>query len=218
MNWIEKIAKLDLSKNDYSQYGESTIAKFIFENIGVTNKYFVDIGAGGAGRNLSNTKLLTLEGWTGLSFDMDGSEGTIKEFIKPDNICHLLHKNVCPYQFDFLSVDIDSFDYDVIDEVLNDFVPRVICAEFNGTLNPNIPVKLQYEDGYTWDGTNKYGFSFLAGINLFAKHGYNVILNHKETNLFAIESSLLPDGLEYHIKAKQTLYHPVNPNAIFVNV
>lgn len=217
MNWIEGLSKLDLKANKYSQYGEELIIKSVFDNIGFTNKYFIDIGAGGAGRNLSNTKLLTISGWTGLSFDMDGSEGTITEFITPNNICQILKNNICPNEFDFLSVDIDSFDYDVIDNVLKEYRPRLVCAEFNGTLDPKSSVKLQYEEGYTWDSTNKYGFSFGAGVKLFAKHGYTVIFNCKETNIFAVKSSLLPDKVA-PVTAAQCMYHPINKEAIFINV
>lgn len=217
MSWIDGLKNLNLKQNKYSQFGEELVIKSIFENISTTDKFFVDIGAGGAGRNLSNTRLLKEEGWTGLAFDMDGSEGTIKEFITPDNICGILMDNGLQKHFDFLSVDIDSFDYDVIDNALYQYVPRVVCAEFNGTLDPLSKVKLQYEEGYTWDGTNKYGFSFSAGVELFRKHGYEVIFKSKETNMIAVLTSLLPKNRPI-VRAKRNLYHPINPNAIFVNV
>lgn len=219
MNWIKDLPKLDLSKNKYSQYGEEIILKNIFENIKIKHQYLVDIGAGGAGKGLSNSRYFLENDWNGLLFDMDGSgENIIKEFIKPNNIVQLLSKHKCPKEFDLLSVDIDSFDYDVIDNVLSKYTPRVVCAEFNGTLDPNKAVKLQYEDGYIWDETNKYGFSFAAGIKLFEKHGYTVVLNHKETNLFAIHKSELPKDFKINITAKQNIYHRVNTNAIFIEV
>lgn len=215
-NWINEIKDLDFTKNRYSQYGEEVIIKHILQNIGITKNFFVDVGAGGAGRNLSNTKLLLEQGFKGLSFDTDGSVGTIKEFIKPDNIVNLLSGHGCPYIFSFLSVDIDSFDYDVIENILKNFVPVLVCAEFNGTLNPESCVKLKYEDGYTWDGTNKYGFSFGAGVKLFSKYGYKVIYSHKDTNMFAVHESFLLDHVDFEApKAKQNIYHPVNPKAVF---
>jgi hypothetical protein len=217
MEWIAKLPKLNLSKNKYSQYGEEIIIEHIFEKIGCNDNYFVDIGAGGAGRNLSNTKLLTEKGWKGLSFDMDGSEGTIKRFITPDNIVGLLNHYKCPKYFEFLSVDLDSFDYDIIDRVLHFYKPDVICAEYNATLNPDVPVKLEYEEGYTWDNTNKYGFSWSAGLKLFERHGYTVVMNHSDTNIFAIKSDIIPD-VEIKLKAVQNIYHPINPNAKFIPV
>jgi len=212
-NWTKQLSTLDLSGKKFSQFGEEVIARFIFDHIGTTNKFLVDIGAGGG---FSNNKEFLDAGWSGLRFDKDGTT-TIQEFIKPDNICQLLKKYECPADFDFLSVDIDSFDYDVIDNVLKEHKPRVVCAEFNGTLEPAIPVKLQYEEGYTWDNTNKYGFSFSAGVKLFNQHDYTVILNLKETNIFAVRSELLPSG-EYIVTAKRNVYHPINSKAVFVNV
>jgi len=214
MNWIDQLPKLDLSQRKYSQYGEDLIAKFIFEQIGATNRFLVDIGAGGG---YSNSKEFIDSGWGALRFDKEDGAG-IKEFITPHNICALLKEYNCPKEFDFLSVDIDSFDYDVIDNVLKLYQPRVVCAEFNGTLDPNSCVKLKYEEGYTWDGTNRYGFSFGAGIKLFGKHGYTVIFNCKDTNIFAVKSDILPDGYQPKVKATRNIYHPVNKSAVFINV
>lgn len=217
MDWIKKLSSIDLTESKFSQYGEDVIIKRIFENINPKINFFVDIGAGGAGKGLSNTKLLKECGWSGLSFDMDGSDGLIKEFITPFNICSVLKKYECPTNFDFLSVDLDSFDYDIIESLLREYKPVLICAEYNATIPPDVPVKLEYEEGYTWDGTNKYGFSFSAGVKLFEKFGYTVILSHADTNMFAIKTELLK-GFKPEIKAKQNVYHPININAKFITV
>lgn len=219
MEWIKELPKLKLAGNKHSQYGEEVVTQYILDNIGMENKFLVDVGAGGAGKNLSNSKVFLDNGWKGLLFDMDGSgENIIQQFIKPDNILKLLMDHNCPQEFDFLSVDLDSCDYEIIDNVLSVFAPRLICAEFNATLDPSVPVKLQYEDGYTWDGTNKYGFSFSAGVKLFAKHGYTVVHNHKDTNLFAVRNDLLAEELRLNVvvPARKNVYHAINPLAIFI--
>lgn len=218
MEW-KRLSELNLSGNKHSQYGEEVVAQYIFSYIGINKRFLVDIGAGGAGKNLSNSRTFLNGGWKGLLFDMDGSgNNIIKEFIKPDNIVSLLRKHSCPKQFDFLSVDIDSFDFDVIDNVLAYFSPSLVCAEFNATLDPELCVKLKYEEGYTWDGSNKYGFSFSAGVKLFAKHGYTVVHNHKDTNLFAVRNDLLPEEMRNNVEVlgKKNVYHAINPEAIFV--
>lgn len=219
-HWAENIENAQLGEHEasYSQYGEDLIADYIFNKIGTTNNFLVDIGAGGAGRNLSNSHFFLIRGWDGLCFDMDGTEGTIKEFIKPDNIVVLLKKHKCPTDYDFLSLDIDSFDYDVLESILKHYTPRLICVEFNGTLDPLLKVKLKYEDGYTWDGTNKYGFSLGAGIDLLQKSGYRAVLNHKETNIFAVRADLLPDGFVKKVNGIKTMYHRFNPNAEWVKI
>lgn len=229
MEWIKKISTLDLSGNKHSQFGEEVIVQYILDNIdkleqpyslSFKKRFLVDIGAGGAGRNLSNSKVFMDSGvWEGLLFDMDGSGGNIiNEFIKPENIVPLLKHHSCPKEFHFLSVDLDSCDYEIIDNVLSEYAPRLVCAEFNGTLDPNIPVKLQYEEGYTWDETNKYGFSFSAGVKLFAKHFYTVIFNHENTNMFAVRNDLLSEDVIKNIKvvAQKNVYHAINPKAVFI--
>lgn len=220
-HWTERIESLDLSGNKYSQFGEEVIVQFIMDEtlLCLPPNFLVDIGAGGAQRGLSNSRRFIEEGWKGLLFDMDGSEGTIKEFITPFNIVSLLKNHNCPQKFDFLNVDIDSFDYDVIDAILSSgYLPYIICAEFNGTLEPESRVKLAYEEGYTWDGSNKYGFSLGAGIYLFEKYGYKVIFNQQETNIFAVNSKVLPEGFNKEIKGVKSDYHWFNKNAKWVGV
>lgn len=220
--WLKTLKDIDLTHTRYGQYGEDLIIDFIFDKIGTTNRFFVDIGAGAYGSGeMSNTKQLILNGWTGLAFDMDehGNDHIIKEFVTPFNVVGLLQKHNCPLVFDFLNLDIDSFDYDVLESVLGTFKPTLVCTEYNATLPVNSVVKLQYEEGYSWKGSNKYGFSFGAGMHLFKKYGYTVVMNHVNSNLFAVHNSILPD--EFHnnleIEAEQTMYHAVNNTAVWVH-
>ena len=218
-HWTDELETLDLSDKKHSQFGEPLIVEYILDHAFQTYLFFlVDIGAGGAGRELSNSRYFLEKGWQGLLFDMDGSEGTIKEFITPFNIVELLKKNDCPKEFDFLNLDIDSFDYDVLEAILKEYTPRVVCAEFNGTLDPESKVKLAYEEGYTWDGSNKYGFSLGAGIDLFEKYGYKVVLNQQETNIFAVRKEYLPKGFNKVIKGVKTPYHWTNTKCKWINL
>lgn len=219
-HWTDVLESLDLSGNKYSQFGEEVVVQFILDNIPQAKKpyYLVDIGAGGYGGTISNSRRFLEEGAEGLLFDMDGSEGTIKEFITPFNIVDLLKKYNSNIEFDFLNLDIDSFDYDVLESILKEYIPRVVCAEFNGCLEPTSRVKLNYEEGYTWDNTDKYGFSLQAGIDLFEKYGYAAVLNQKETNIFAVRKDYLPKGFKKEIIGKKQQYHRHNPNAEWITV
>jgi len=202
----------------YSQFGEETYIDHIFSNIGTTNKFFVDLGAGGYGGGISNTKHLEIEQkWQGIKVDMDGSDGinVIREFITPFNIVSILNQANCPKEFDFLSIDLDSFDYDIMDNLLVEFRPNLICSEFNSSLDPEKSLKLQYEEGYTWDNTNKFGYSFLAGKNLFERHGYKLIFNQQDLNLYAVKAELVNVEIP-EIKSERKNDHPTNENAVFV--
>jgi hypothetical protein len=216
MTWITRIRNKN-PKAGFSQYDEDSIIMNIFEEIKTTNKFYVDIGALGYGALMSNTLCLHNENWKGLAFDMDEDPNnrTIKEFITPFNILEILKKYNCPKELDFLSIDIDSFDYDVLENILSEYQPRVICTEYNGTLDPNSTIKMKYKEGYVWDKTNNYGYSYGAGKYLLEKNGYKVILNQDDTNLFAIKSDLI--DFDVHVEVKQNIYHSVNENAEWID-
>lgn len=222
--WIDEIKDLNLTHNRYSQEGEEVIVKFIFDNINTTNKFFVDLGAAAYDESIpmSNVRLLKENGWDGLMIDMAarGVDGIKEYFLTPDNVCEILRKENCPLVFDFLSIDIDSFDFYILDKVLNEYTPRLICAEFNSALPPNSSLVLKYEEGFIHDGTTKYGFSFGAGVKLFKYHGYTLIYNLNNLDLFAIHNSIINQeagGNPFNISAIQKINHVVNNEAIWLN-
>jgi len=204
-------------KKVYSQFGEDGIIEYIFQQIGTRSKFFVDYGAGGYGNGFSNTRLLKESGWKGLMVDTDtrDDQDIIKEFITPFNAAAILVEHDCPDVFDFFNIDLDSFDYDIMDNVLQRFTPRVICCEFNSGLPPESCLKLQYEEGYIWDETSKFGFSFGAAKKLFAKYGYEIIYNQMDLNLFAVADHIIYFPFP-EVTATQKRDHPTNESAIFV--
>lgn len=216
--WINEISKVDLSKNKYSQSGEELILKFIFENIGTTNNYLIDFGAGD-GKYLSNSQLLLESGWLGLRMDGDnkGNEEVKKEFITPENIVSLFEKYSVPGEFDLLSIDLDSCDFQLLQAILAVYGPRLICAEYNPAFEPNESKYLKYEPGYTWDGTTKYGFSLLAGKKLVESFGYTLIYNQKFLNLFFLRNDALPfEELNIEIPNERKIFHPFNSTAEWI--
>ena len=216
MNWIAELKNLP-PKGIYSQFNEDLILQEIFKNVGLENKIFVDIGAG---LGISNTRFLREQMWTGLALDANPNDvhGITGAWVTPDNIVDLMIGAGIPDEFDFLNLDIDSCDYWVLQNVLAQFRPRVICTEFNGCLDPSVPVALIYEDGYFWDQTDKYGYSFAAGIKLMAREGYTVIFNQHETNLFAVADEYLGDVYVPQVKAIRQQYHPHNPGQHWTEV
>ena len=214
MNWIEHLQKQDF-RGGQSQFGESEIIKFIFQHIKPTNKYFCDIGAGFYGNGfMSNTKDLFSDGWKGLRIDANNDDDPtiIKSYVTPDNILELLQTHNVPFGFDLLSIDIDSFDLDVMEAIVPTYQPRVICTEFNSAIDPELSVKLKYEPDYIWDETDRYGYSFGAAIKFCNKYGYVIILNHIEQNLFLVRNDLITEDVPA-VECKQTRNHPYNPNA-----
>lgn len=215
MNWIDDLQKIDF-KGGTGQFGESEIIKFIFQHLPTTNKYFVDIGAGYYGHGLmSNTLPLLEQGWEGLRVDANNDDdGSIhKLYVTPENIVPFLTEQGVPHGFDLLSIDIDSFDLDVMEAVVKKYLPRVICTEINTCLPVESSLKLKYEPGYVWDETSKYGYSFGAAVRFCEKYGYIILLNHINQNLFLVRGDLIADSDIPEIYCEQTNYHPWNKNA-----
>ena len=114
----------------------------IFKVVKPLNKYFVDIGC--ANQRSSNTWTLIEKDWSGLL--IDSNENPINEirelilekngvraintFVTPNNLDKILFEQNSPKIFDFLSIDTDSFEYEIWKN-LTKFEPNVVCIEVN---------------------------------------------------------------------------------------
>ena len=199
-DWIKQIPNIKLSdigsSEIFSQFGEESIFDFIFDNIGTTNKYLVDFGAGGLGCSMSNSRYLINKGWSGLRMDGEPDPDTDikKEFITKENIVELFKKYDVPFEFDLLSIDIDGNDYWVLEKILEKYCPRVIVAEFNGTINQGVSLAMKYNPTHIWKADDYYGFSFEAGKKLGHKFDYTVVFQLNSTNMYFVRKDLKQKG------------------------
>ncbi len=179
MNWIEELYHIT-EKDPYSQYGEAKYLEHIFNNIGWIDKRILDIGCGD-GVHLSNTKYFSEKGWfvTGL----DKING---QFVDVDSISNSLSLN--PY-YGIVSIDIDGNDYWILNEVLKRPYAGIIVAEFNAHYEDSRTI--EYQPDFVWDGSNYYGFSFKAGLHLANKHGYKVIFQNDNLNMYMVREDLI---------------------------
>jgi hypothetical protein len=134
--------------------------------------------------------------------------------VEPDKIPGHLAKQGVPAAPDLLKLDLRSNDFWVLKKILQSYAPRCICTRYNGTLDPVLSVTLKYEEGYTWDMTNKYGFSFGAGRKLMAEHGYRIVFNSRNQFLISVREELMRDLL-FNVSATRDPYHPESPNAVW---
>jgi hypothetical protein len=223
-NWIQQLRSIKLGdknvKGYYSQFGEEPIYDFIFKNIGTTNKFLVDFGAGGLGCEMSNSRYLLNKGWKGLLMDGEGDPNKdIKtEFITQENIIKLFKKYNVPLEFDFLSIDIDGNDYWVLKKILEKYSPRVICAEFNGTIPINVSKAMKYNPTHTWGENDYYGFSFEAGKKLGHEFDYSVVFQLHSTNMYFIRKDLVDWQDDFSVNYIPTQYHAHSQNREWVNI
>ncbi len=197
-DWISKISWQNLTGNKYSQYGEEIYLRYIFDNIGTTNKHLVDIGAND-GKWLSNTRAFMEDGWTGLLIDGKEFPGVKKHFITKENVLFLLDKYKTPQEFDLLSIDIDGNDYWILEKILSVYRPRVIISEFNSEHTDCKTIK--YDPNFVFKMDDYYGYTFKAGQKLAEKSGYKVIYQNSSLNMYYLRADLFTHEYTMNIKS-----------------
>lgn len=208
IDWVTLIPQVALFKR-YAQFQEEAIFDFIFKNIGTTNKYLVDFGAGGLGCDMSNSKYLLECGWEGLRMDgnPNGDETIQQEMITAENIVSLFEKYKVPKEFDFLSIDIDGVDLYVLCNLLDaGYSPRVIINEFNGCLSDSASIAIKNNPEHIWLKNDYYGASFSAFKKVLNKRGYTLVYQIATTNMIFIKSDLV-EKPDYNITYTPAQYH-----------
>lgn len=213
LDWVKNIKDVQLVKI-YAQFSEEKIFDYIFENIGTTNKFLVDFGAGTLNQGMSNSRYLLDKGWDGLLMDGNPAGNTIikQEFITAENICDLFAKYEVPFIFDFLSIDIDGNDLHVLKSILDGgYFPRVIYNEFNGTIPVGINKTIKYNPSHVFEENDYYGGSFDAFKKMLLEYGYTLVYQVATTNMLFINDKDVAQK-DYGISYIQNQYHPHSPN------
>ncbi|NTE04801.1 FkbM family methyltransferase [Agrobacterium tumefaciens] len=185
--------------NIKSQFGEDGVISEIFKRLGTKNKICVEFGAWD-GEHFSNTwNLWNNQEWS--AYLIEGDKGKIGDLIKNtkqfpkvfpinryivpegiDSLDSILGEYPSiPRNFDLLSIDIDSDDYQIF-KALNNYRPRLIIIEYNPTIPPHLDV-VQVEKEY-------FGSSALAIDRLASEKGYSLV-HMTDTNMFFIEKKEL---------------------------
>ncbi|HVM47506.1 MAG TPA: hypothetical protein VMU04_05730 [Candidatus Acidoferrum sp.] len=185
--------------NRHSQFGEDGIIEEICRRLGINEGWFAEFGAWD-GKHFSNTyNLLANKGWRGVMIECDPEK--YKALLKtkasfPDRLhtlcamvgfqgdsrldC-LLAKTPVPRNLDLLSIDIDSYDWQVW-SALVEYEPRIVVIESNSLIPPGIhqvhnpPVSV--------------GASFTALVELGKSKGYQIVCH--TANCFFIRNELVP--------------------------
>jgi hypothetical protein len=172
---------IEYKHSHYSQNGEDGIFQAIFGNIGLKNKWCVEVGAHD-GVEYSNTFHLVKQGWDAVeiecSVQFEAMERSYKDYPKarlvrqavspyePDNLDVILSKFSTPKDIQLMVIDVDGDDY-YIWKTLKYYDPIVIMVEFN----PSFPLNVEF---IPKEGTY-IGSSLLSLYLLGLKRGYSLV-------------------------------------------
>ncbi len=188
----------------WSQNEEDGIILALFEHAGVTDRRFVEIGSGRSG---GNAALLAYEcGWSGLMIDIvpEAIESLRTRFkhnpgvvgvaaaVSPSNINQILSDQGFTGEVDLLSIDIDSYDYWVL-ESLSAVSPRVLVVEYNSRLGAERALTIP-KDGVLDEVPKRVRGASLAALEKLARRkGYRlVVCDPTGTNAFFLRDGVAP--------------------------
>ena len=215
----------------FSHFDEENILKGLVEELGVT-RFYVDIGASDGVSN-SNTVRLAINGWEGVCFEYDKKKVAkmvyaYKELaqvsvccakITPLNVCSFLESYGVPQKFGVLNLDIDGYDYFVLEALLARFEPCIIVAEVNERIPPPLEFTVLFDPSYFWDTSRFFGQSICKLEKLCKKYQYAIVAL-EYNNAFLISPQFGRKGLSaheayekgYRLRADRKQKYPLNVN------
>eukprot|EP00933_Yihiella_yeosuensis_P037175 TRINITY_DN31056_c0_g1_i4.p1 TRINITY_DN31056_c0_g1~~TRINITY_DN31056_c0_g1_i4.p1 ORF type:complete len:308 (-),score=31.83 TRINITY_DN31056_c0_g1_i4:206-1129(-) len=197
----------------FSQGVQDSVLVSLFspENLGSTNKVFVEFG----GAVSSNTDLLRTEyGWAGVLWDIDppangkpalGGRTVYREFVTPQNVARLFQLYKIPRRPDLVVIDIDSCDLWVFLNLTVTYRPRVVQVEYNSNylFEESYTNICQAPDGqqYQWIGDNLYGASLAALAKAAKLRNYSLVYVDCMLDVFLVDDDwACPGGLEVDLE------------------
>lgn len=168
--------------------------------------FCVDIGAGD-GINQSNVYNLIRLGWAAYMIEGRKSEfeklaqnyesvGLIggvdmdNSYAKPHNIVSLMEEAKVPKDFQFLNIDVDGYDYGILEKILKEYHPDVICAGAAEFIPPPICFAVKYYKNYKRYKGHFAGCSLQALAGLCGANGYKLVKYHYNNAFFVDNHNL----------------------------
>jgi hypothetical protein len=191
-------------REDRSFARERETLEDLIKELKIDKGFVVDAAASDGISQSCTLGLFEDENWSGLAIEMDpvkfyklaylystfSNVKLSRNRITPDNIVDLLRSNEIPTDFDVLNLDIDSYDYYVIDSLLRGgFRPKVITMEINEKIPPGIFFTVDFEQDHYWQGDHFYGCSIDAACSVVKKFDY-VLLKVDYNNAIFVRSDV----------------------------
>ena len=184
-------------KKYFSQHGEDGVIEFLHQQLRSKNYKFIEIGC--ASGDECNSRYLLENGWFGICVDADATK--VERYRKKglNGAVYIAEpvtsKSIKTLSDDFyqdpdvFSLDIDSYDFFIMDWLLKaGFAPKIICVEVNTFLPEYMTV--DYKEHFSRYAIQPqyglyFGCSHLAYKDLLERHGYTYCgLESSNTNAF----------------------------------
>ena len=174
---------LKYRNNIYSQNGEDGVLHAIFRELKITPEWVCEFGTLD-GQQYSNTFILVQRGVNAVYIESSPAHfETLKKTCEPypnvitinkfvdykgeDTLDNILSKTPIPKDFDILSIDIDSSDYQVWKSV-ELYNPKVVVIEIISSVVP-------HHITYIYDGVSYPGTGFNPMVILGMSKGYTLL-------------------------------------------
>lgn len=165
----------------------------ILNEIDNGDKIYIDVGCS----YISNLpEKFILNGNKTLFFEIDSEKASqwtnsnnfeiINEKVTPDNVCELIFSRIGKNKnITFLDIDIDGYDFFVLESLLKENRPYLIVAEINEKIPFPIKFSVKYKKTYSWGCNHFYGMSLAKFNELAEKYEYDLI-ELTANNVYAI--------------------------------
>lgn len=183
--------------------------------LGIEGGQIVDIAASDGWTNSSTVNFFSSDKWTGLAVEAEPMRFfklayNYKDFsganlfrgkVSPEFTPFLLRAAGIKENFEILNLDIDSFDYFLLEALLKDgFRPLVASVEFNPAFPLGVFFAKHFYEEALWDGSEFYGCSLSAWLELLLPYGYELTQIADNNAIFAMNREGII-GLEARQKA-----------------
>lgn len=194
---------IELSDEEYFQ------VKYFTDKVPEVNKFYIDIGAGDGVNGSCTLKLAMNDNWKGIAIDRGRpiysnfiyrkTEDIIfmQNTVTPKNIDNIFKSYSVNKNFGFLNLDIDSYDYEVLEAILlSGYEPIVISVEINEAIPPPIEFYVKF-DGVKIPELmvdHFFGCSLTSVNKLLKRYKYNLAKVYGNNAIFILKSFLLVDN------------------------
>jgi len=186
------------NKNIYSSQGEDGIIEELLNRLNIKSGWVCEFGAWD-GIKCSNTfNLIKSNNFKGIYIEGDKIKFNdlvktallykniipMNEFVSPENnlnsLDNILARTDIPKNFDILSIDVDSYDYQIW-KSLQVYKPKIVIVEINSSVMTNNELHIHEENKYQ-------GTGFRPMFKLGIEKGYKFVLH--TGNMIFIQNEL----------------------------